>query len=214
MKIIACSGKKQSGKTTAVVDLRDRITMGNCCIHFADTLKMFVAKTLFGVDCFLDSMKDVIIHGKTGRQWLQIVGTDWFRNANPDCWINAYKVDVADYADCWPGTEVCVLTADVRFPNEVKCIQALGGHVRRLLRNPHDDKHASETALDMIDDWHYYATNQSEKMTDGDYGLVCKRNETISLDPSSIEFIDNREMSVEQQNEAVWKLLNERGWVN
>lgn len=48
---------------------------------------------------------------------------------DPDCWVRAYKggrrlQPISSYADL-------ILTPDVRFPNEVACIQDLGGHVIR-----------------------------------------------------------------------------------
>jgi len=76
------------------------------------------------------------------------------------------------------------LVSDVRFPNEVESIQAAGGKVIRFLRAPFKDQnqHASETALD-------------------DYSL--EKYDAV---------IDNTNMSIPQQNEAVTKLIVEWGF--
>ena len=143
-KIIAFSGKKQSGKTTAVEDIRS-----------------------------LDT----------------------------DCWVRANKKEIAVLEITSSGT--VVLTADVRFPNEVKCIQDLGGHVIRLLKNPHNDKHESETALDGVE-------------YDTAYSLRANMTINKPLPEGTLLFdaeMDNRNMTIEEQNEAVWKLINERKWL-
>jgi len=193
MRIIAFSGKKQSGKTTAVTDLWQRI--GPERLHqvdFADKLKRIVC-TCFGAEIThlfggTDSQKNKLLPcGKSGREVLQIVGTDWFRSLDPDCWVRAYRKCLA----CIKSNSI-VLTSDVRFPNEVKCIQDLGGHVIRLLRNPHDDQHESETALDAME-----------------IGTLKRRQPKLVFDA----IIDNRNMTIAEQNEAIWKLTNERGWL-
>ncbi len=197
-KIIAFSGKKQSGKTTAVEDLFKMFDEeGAWILNFADFLKHIVAKCFVGSMFFEEGHKQEVFHGKTGREWLQIVGTDWFRKHNPECWVNAYKSSL-DETD---GD--LILTADVRFPNEVKCIQDLGGHVIRLLRNPHDDQHESETVLDGVE-------------FDTAYSLRADMSINEPLPKGTLLFdaeIDNRNMSIEEQNEAVWKLVNERKWL-
>lgn len=74
--------------------------------------------------------------------------------------------------------EIAIIT-DCRFPNEVKGVQGRNGHVIRLSRAPFagKDEHISETALD------------SFKPEDYD------------------SFIDNKDMTVAQQNEVVFNEL-------
>ena len=176
--IIAFSGKKQAGKTTAVEDLSSRLWDEKLInaeqLNFADQLKRLVLDYFIGPDtgkvyCIsdLDSEKfKTTVHscGKTYRELLQIVGTGQFRGLWPDVWVKNYK-------QCLPDGEDFILTADVRFPNEVKCIQDLGGHVIRLLRNPHDDQHESETALD-------YMEHRSLQMLSGQF-LVGQNGEDL-----------------------------------
>ena len=71
------------------------------------------------------------------------------------------------------------IVCDIRFPNEVEGVQQVGGKVLRLLRDPYqgEDQHASETALD-------------------DYP------------PEKFDWVvDNREQSIEEQNNAIFQLF-------
>lgn len=209
MKIIAFSGKKQSGKTTAVDDLRLR--MHGCVgADFADALKQLVItyfinpvstrqdRLFNSVLKFSEDNYKQTVHpcGKTYRELLQIIGTDWFRAIWPDVWVEGYKTIIADWEE---GGEERLITTDVRFPNEVRCVQSLGGHVIRLLRAPFpDDKHESETALDFAEmatlfpKSHYY-----------------KNTTPILFDA----VLDNCKMTIAEQNEAVWDLIKERNWL-
>ena len=156
MIIIGVSGKKQSGKSTFVDHLQSRIP-GSGIVRFADSLKQII------LDCFvppeknlnkpedldLEEVKSKILPcGKTIRELLQVVGTDWFRYTWQECWINAYKKKIFQRP-----THAIFLTPDVRFPNELKVIQEMGGVVIRLLRAPfrNQDQHESETALDEVE---------------------------------------------------------------
>ena len=204
MRIIAFSGKKQSGKTTAANDLGLR--MNGCPrIDFADCLKelvfsYFAAPTEAYKDTayetFTSEESKTRIHpcGKTYREILQTVGTDMFRGLWPDIWIENYKFRLSleeDYDT--------IITSDVRFPNEVKCIQSLGGHVIRLLRNPHNDQHESETAID------YMETPVNKRDVDM---LYEDGHEYYS---TTFDYIlDNRKMTIPEQSEAIWKLVQEK----
>ena len=156
MNILGISAKKQGGKSTLIDYFEEAIP---CCkvIRFADALKQIV------LDCFvpqkfgwnhpddldLDEVKNTELPcGKTVRQLLQTVGTDWFRSAWPDCWVNAYRKTLVNAKGA-----ALILTPDVRFPNELKMVQSLGGKVIRLLRSPLEfDPHESETALDSTEE--------------------------------------------------------------
>ncbi len=107
----------------------------------------------------------------SGRQILQIVGTDIFRKIHGDIWVEACLKQVAD-----ERPELAVIT-DCRFPNEVQGIQRAGGKVIRFTRSPYQDEHVSETALDNYDGFDYV--------------------------------LDNSEMSIEEQNEAMNRILSE-----
>jgi hypothetical protein len=83
------------------------------------------------------------------------------------------------------NTELAVIT-DCRFPNEVEGVQKAGGKVVKLTRNPSpEDSHASETALDKDQyDWSKFDA-----------------------------VIDNAEMTISEQNEALYNVLIEWDYI-
>ena len=157
MIIIGVSAKKQGGKSTLIDAMVSQLPEGYCeIIRFADTLKQIV------IDCFIppemnlkkpddldsDEVKNTMLPcGKTIRQMLQTIGTDWFRHTWDDCWINTFKNRIRKSKASF------ILVPDCRFPNELKAIQEMGGVVIRLMRAPFgdQDQHESETALDAIE---------------------------------------------------------------
>jgi len=65
----------------------------------------------------------------TPRMILQQVGTDAMRNViNQNIWVHSLESKIA-------GKDNVVIT-DVRFPNEIECIQRLGGKLIRIQRGP------------------------------------------------------------------------------
>jgi hypothetical protein len=151
--IIGISGKKQSGKSTIANRMHEIFSdIESEIIRFADPLKDIVR------DCFIpvewnwtiesfeseENKRKVTPCGKTVRELLQIVGTDWFRSVYPDAWVNTFRMSMKF------STLPYVFVPDCRFPNELKVIQDMGGIVVRTLRHPFEDNHASETALDEV----------------------------------------------------------------
>ncbi len=222
MKVIGFSAKMQGGKTTST-----NAVIAHFCgleynyriheISFARFLKEIVAKCFFGEPVFEENMKKALVSGKTGREWLQIVGTDWFRAAHPTCWVNAAEAEIVgilghsideelDLPER-PDTDAIIkasgavedlfVVSDVRFPNELKFVQYIGGHVIRLLRNPQPDcTHESETALDEIADMTLWATTH-------DFGEGMLLFDTV---------FDNGNITVENKNEMVIQGIIENGW--
>lgn len=88
----------------------------------------------------------------TGREVMQVVGTDFFRELYPNVWADATIRKIQEN-----GPHIAII-ADCRFPNEVEAIQNAGGKVVRLTRNSEDeDAHISETALDKENfDWNKF----------------------------------------------------------
>jgi hypothetical protein len=95
---------------------------------------------------FQDMSKfNIHLPGKmTGREFLQVFGTDIMRRINPDVHVNGCMTQIAK-----DSPEIAVIE-DIRFPNEVEAVQRAGGKVVRLLRAPYKskDEHESESALD------------------------------------------------------------------
>jgi hypothetical protein len=119
---------------------------------FADPLKKQICMDILGLSyeqCYgTDQQKNEITHlqweGKniSGREAMQIVGTDIFRSMYKDIWpkaaINKIKEDGPYLA----------LISDCRFPNEVEEIKNNNGIVIRLTRNNESESsHISENVL-------------------------------------------------------------------
>lgn len=83
----------------------------------------------------------------TGREIMQLFGTDLVRKTFGNVWADATIRRIIKH-----NSPVAVIT-DNRFPNEVNSVlQQSNGFVIRLTRNPHGgDGHPSENALDNFD---------------------------------------------------------------
>jgi len=152
-KIIAFSGRKQSGKSTAIEFITKQLPLNTDwqILNFADYLKEIV------LNCFCPDFLDLkdldqmfgknhqLDNGKTVREVLQYIGTDIFRSVDDKAWIQAYQRRLKRQSSF-------IFTSDVRFENELVAIQELGGKVIRLTRDIYpEDSHVSEGALDTIE---------------------------------------------------------------
>ena len=114
----------------------------------------------------------------TAREVMQYVGTEIFRRMYRNVWVDSTIRQV--YAE----DSLFAIIADVRFPNEVRGVKDAGGKVIRFTRNPFNDMHDSETALDKDNfDW-------------SEFDVV----------------IDNQDMTINEQNAATLKVITEWGW--
>jgi len=91
----------------------------------------------------------------SAREFLQYFGTNICRIVKNDVWVEACINSIKS-----SGTQLAIVP-DVRFDNEVQAIQEAGGKVIRLTRKPHEDAHASETALDNYKDFDCVIDNSS-----------------------------------------------------
>lgn len=106
----------------------------------------------------------------TAREVLQIVGTDIFRAICPDIWVKASLRKITD------SPTVINIFTDCRFPNEVYGIKNKGGQVYRLTRNPLNDNHKSELALDPDKfDWYNFIVIDNEHLTENEQGKILVR---------------------------------------
>lgn len=78
----------------------------------------------------------------TGREVLEIVGTNVFRRMDETCWARALFNQIKE-----ENYDLAIIS-DCRFPNEVSIGSEYGAKSLRLLRNPYNSPAASETALD------------------------------------------------------------------
>lgn len=107
MRVITISGKSRSGKDTIAQALKKAFDdQGTPCLifHYADFLKK-ICEVCYG----WDGKKD-----EKGRTLLQYVGTEVFRAADPDVWVDMMLCFIKGISKT---TKVLILP-DVRFLNE------------------------------------------------------------------------------------------------
>lgn len=152
--IVGFCGRKGSGKDTAS-EVFER--HGAVHIKFAGALKsMLVTLLLFqGVEedvvfrMIEGDLKEIpsdYLGGRSPRYAMQTIGTEWARDLMaPDLWVQVFKAAASKFP--------LVVCSDVRFPNEVKAINDLGGQVYRVERLGVDrtDEHPSESMIDLLD---------------------------------------------------------------
>lgn len=140
--LIGIAGPKRSGKDTLAHGLSK--ALGLPVDSFAAPLRQFVANLL---NCSLATLEECKEHpvkwldGKTPRQLMQTVGTEWGRDmVHPELWLRSLLHRVQ-----YKGA----IISDVRFPNEAKAILERGGIVIRLHRDGtgSGDVHVSEKPL-------------------------------------------------------------------
>lgn len=163
-KIIAFSGRKQSGKSTSGEYIEKFIKQNflpiSCKLYsFADPLKQDICMNLLGLtyeQCYGSdddknsltdiNWKDIAGYNKdelmTSREVMEVVGTKIFRKMKNNIWvdatINKIKRERFDLA----------IVLDNRFPNEVNSVLENDGFVIRLTRNPFNSDSEPEIALD------------------------------------------------------------------
>jgi hypothetical protein len=149
-RIVGVAGYAKSGKST-VADylIRDG---GFRRLKFADGLKdMLRAMGLDEAQIEGDQKETPadILCGKTPRQAMQSLGTEWGRKCmGDDLWVNLWQERVRRWLALHPMNRVVV--DDVRFPNELQRVLKMGGTVLRIDRPgvAPTNSHASETAID------------------------------------------------------------------
>ena len=178
-KIIAFAGRKRSGKGMLAKGMREH-SPNVVIIAVADSLKFLCCKLLNRTYDELNQMKDDgttfeakvddywvstikhevkisdnIIRNEIGgrvftnvREVLQIIGTDLIRKYSPDWHIDKTIERIKSYGD-----DKIVVIDDVRFPDEKRRIEEIGGDVYFMIRPNYWDvsNHPSETALKYTD---------------------------------------------------------------
>ena len=178
-KIIAFAGRKRSGKGMLAKGMRE-YSPNVVIIAVADSLKFLCCKLLNRTYDELNQMKDDgttfeakvddywvstikhevkisdnIIRNEIGgrvftnvREVLQIIGTDLIRKYSPDWHIENTIERIKSYGD-----DKIIAIDDMRFPNEKRKIEEIGGDVYFMIRPNYWDvsNHPSETALKYTD---------------------------------------------------------------
>lgn len=129
--IVAFTGLAGSGKSTAAAHLVNRY--GYQRVRFAGPLKAMLAAlgcTPDEIDGHLKETPCDLLGGKTPRQAMQTLGTEWGRDlVTPDLWIRAWQAALAKVP-----AGVNVVVDDCRFPNEAAAIKAAGGFIVNIDR--------------------------------------------------------------------------------
>jgi hypothetical protein len=139
----------QSGKSTVATRLIQQHNFVS--LPLAGTLKGMVSVLLedFGIDdccLYTGDKSQVVYNGKTVRDLLQTLGTEWGRNiVGKDLWADVWCCKVKRLM--YNHHIVC---DDVRFENEAHMIMELGGVMLRVIRPDAatTGTHASEGGLD------------------------------------------------------------------
>jgi cytidylate kinase len=221
MKIIAFSGKKQAGKTTAAENLAARLGYAKIeFINFGDEIKG-IARRCFGAtyqqtDGTDDQKNTICENGYTVRELMQQLGV-MLKSIDPAAITNAYLWRVIQQP--YNSLKI-IITADVRTPAEALLVQRVGGVVIRLSRAPHaeTDRHSSETALDGWKVRHGGVMVMAFGVEEPGKPYRIE-NEIIEIDRSESAdegfdaLIDNANMDVKVQSDAIWKLVCERNWL-
>ena len=139
MKVIGLCGLIGVGKTTVAEHLVKH--HGYARVRFAGPLKD-MARVLLSerqIDGDLKEAPSAIIGGKTPRQFMQLLGTEFGRQMiDEDLWINAWKSRAFSLER--------VVADDVRYPNEVEALKSAGGFLIHIARaGVVQQGHASET---------------------------------------------------------------------
>ncbi len=149
LKLIGIHGKKRAGKDTAGIYIRDilnydKVDSVNDIYNmdsFAEPLRKFGYMTFGITEKNREEMIEAI--GVTGRQVLQLIGTEVGRNIHPNFWIESLK-----YRN--PKMTGLIIT-DVRFNNEAEFVKSHGGTILKVVRPELEnniDTHSSEIPID------------------------------------------------------------------
>lgn len=137
--LIGLHGKARSGKDTAAIYLAQRF--GFEVYSFANPIKTGL-KAMFGLtDAQLeDEDKDKLINeiGKTPRELMQTLGTEWGRQTiNHDIWLWGLEKQFAHFRVYAAKNKLqfLPLIKDVRFENEADWVRGQGGLIIHIQRN-------------------------------------------------------------------------------
>lgn len=199
--IIAFSGRKQSGKSSAgeflqqwIYSLDPKINVNT--YSFADPLKKNICIDLLGLtpeQCWGSDqdknsptsllwenmpIQDNDKQGNmTAREVMEVVGTKIFRKIKNNIWVDATIQEI--YKD---KPDIALLL-DNRFPNEVDSVLKAGGYVIRLTRDPFHSFAEPEIALDSDRyDWTKFS-----------------------------QIIDNHDITINQKNDLIKRFIINQG---
>lgn len=158
-KVIAFTGKKGHGKSTASAEAVKHLTeLGykTVRINFKDALTRTMRACLPNTLSLIGQVYNLDVDGlfehkpEIMRSLMQEVGTEIYRGLDDNWWVNQYLETVAKLEE---GT--IVITDDVRFVNEAQIVEQFGGMIVRINRLDYEDSsntgHVSEIEMDKIE---------------------------------------------------------------
>lgn len=224
--IIAFMGKVESGKTAAEKLVRENYDNGSVAVvsyAFATPLKKAcfnILNTAFGVPehAFFGTkaeketdLKEYGLPEQSGRTILQFIGTEGFRTIHPDVWVSYLRnllvhmeedlVTTSDECD-----EVVAVISDLRFLNEAKAIQAMGGSVVKLLRHSDQKKnqgilgHQSEMEQDRIKP-DYTIDNRSTSLAQFEKDVLSVVEQIVKINRTAAIDKGRRQLAKENGNQ-------------
>lgn len=142
IKIVAFSGKRGTGKTTAAVYLQEEY--GFVRVSFANRLKEAAEFFHPGFSKWAKEKPRKELGGQTPREYLITLGSHE-RFYDPNYWVKSTGIEKMSGK---------IVVDDLRFPNEAEFLKELGAHIVRIERFEYlnvygknlDDP--SETAMD------------------------------------------------------------------
>ena len=149
--IIALTGAKGVGKTSIAKEIASRDSESRCVLSFADPLRRMMSQ-LIPMDAMTDpGQKEQPVKwlgGKSPRQLLQSLGTDWGRDmVSATIWIDAMRRLISEQS-----SDVIIID-DCRFANEAQMVHEMGGAVFQLHRDGvnYTHEHISEVPITFSD---------------------------------------------------------------
>mgnify|MGYP003385301673 CR=1 FL=1 len=159
LKLIGLAGPAGCGKDTVAQILCD--TQEFRRISLADPIRQGIF-TMLGIpeehltDRELKELPMVELCGKSPRQAMQTLGTEWGRNCiDPHLWLKVAERKVEYIRRLAATGNACIngiVISDIRFPGEAKWLREQGGSVWHIRRpnNPNATKIAHESEIPLI----------------------------------------------------------------
>lgn len=143
--IIGIAGPARSGKNTVADFIQ--VETGGYIYHFADPMRAMLRAGL-GIDLnapYWQERKEEIVGpiGKSPRQLMQTLGTEWGRNlVSDDLWLVMAQIQFRNRGSG-------MIVPDVRFENEAKWVRDRGGVILHVRRKNADTihSHSSEDGI-------------------------------------------------------------------
>ena len=147
--IIAFTGPAGAGKTTAAKAIAAASADGVVIYSFADPIRLMLRAIGVPIENLVDPAKKEIslpaFGGKSARQLMQSLGTEWGRtHVDPALWISVAARNLLHFLQ----GGVPIVIDDLRFDNEAEIIRDMGGIVIEVtLKGGVRGSHASERGI-------------------------------------------------------------------